>query len=68
MIAETEKAKHPAFTALCGRVFRSDPEFFPQVEYCGETIYLCNDTCLGAFLSGPDRFIAAHKKSYKKDE
>ncbi|RJP49453.1 MAG: hypothetical protein C4583_12335 [Anaerolineaceae bacterium] len=64
--AETEKTKHPSFVALCGRVFHSDPEFFPQAEYHDRTIFLCTEVCLGAFLSDPDRFVAAHKKSYKK--
>lgn len=63
--ADTEKRTHPSFVALCGRVFHSDPEFFPQAEYRGETIYLCTETCLGAFLSDPDRFVIAHRKSYK---
>lgn len=61
---EAEKPKRPSFVALCGRVFRSDPEFFPQVEYRGQTVYLCTDACLGAFLSDPDRFYAAHQKTY----
>jgi YHS domain-containing protein len=62
-IPETEsKASRPTFVALCGRVFRSDPEFFPQAEYRGCTIYLCTEFCLDAFLSDPDRFVAAHKK------
>ena len=65
---ETEKAKRHSFVALCGRVFRSDPEFFPQTEYRGHTIYLCTDACLDTFLSDPDRFVAAHKKSYKKKD
>ncbi len=65
-ITETQSKARPSFVALCGRVFHSDPEFFPQAEYRGQTIYLCTDACLGAFLSDPDRFVAAHKKSYKK--
>lgn len=68
-ITETQsKVQRPTFTTLCGRVFRSDPEFFPQAEYRGEIIYLCTDACLDAFLSDPDRFFAAHKKSYKKKD
>jgi hypothetical protein len=68
-INETESnAQPPTFVALCGRVFRSDPEFFPQVEYRGETIYLCTEVCLDAFLSAPDRFIVSHRKSYKKKD
>ena len=65
---KTDKVVRNSFVALCGRVFRSDPEFFPQAEYRGRTIYLCTDACLGAFLSDPDRFVAAHKKSYKKKD
>ena len=65
---KTDKAVRNSFVALCGRVFRSDPEFFPQAEYRGRTVYLCTDACLGAFLSDPDRFVAAHKKSYKKKD
>lgn len=64
-ITEEKKGARPSFVALCGRVFRADPEFFPQVEYRGETIYLCTDACLGAFLSDPDRFYAVHQKTYQ---
>jgi YHS domain-containing protein len=53
-----------SFVAICGRVFHSDPDYFPQAEYRGRRIYLCTDSCLGAFLSDPDRFVAAHKKRY----
>ena len=66
--ATESKSPRPSFVALCGRVFRSDPEFFPQAEYRGRTIYLCTDACLGAYLSDPERFVAAHKKSYKKKD
>jgi hypothetical protein len=66
--AATEIKKRPLFVALCGRVFRSDPEFFPQAEYRGRTIYLCTEVCLDAFLADPDRFVAAHKKSYRKKD
>jgi YHS domain-containing protein len=66
-IADIQRPKPTSFTALCGRVFHADADYFPQAEYRGEIIYLCTDSCLGAFLSDPDRFVAAHKKSYKKD-
>lgn len=66
--AETQNNTRPTFVALCGRVFRSDPKFFPQAEYRGRTIYLCTEVCLDAFLADPDRFVAAHKKSYKKKD
>ena len=58
------KTTRDSFAALCGRLFRSDPEFFPQAEFRGRTIYLCTDACLGAYLSDPDRFVSAHKKKY----
>jgi hypothetical protein len=60
--------RRPTFVALCGRAFRSDPEFFPQVEYRGKTIFLCTSVCLDAFLADPDRFYVSHRKKYiKKD-
>ena len=65
---QSEKTIRDSFVAICGRVFHADSDYFPQAEYRGRTIYLCTDSCLGAFLSDPDRFVAAHKKSYKKDE
>ena len=65
---EEKKDMRPSFVALCGRIFHSDPEFFPQAEFRGRIIYLCTDACLGAFLSDPDRFVAAHKKSFKKKD
>lgn len=61
---EVKTASRDSFVALCGRVFRSDPDYFPQAEFRGRTIYLCTDACLGAFLSDPERFVAAHKKKY----
>ncbi len=64
---QTETKKPASFVTICGRVFHADPDYFPQAEYRGRRIYLCTDSCLGAFLSDPDRFVAAHKKSYKKD-
>ena len=64
---ETETKKPASFVTICGRVFHADPDYFPQAEYRGRRIYLCTDSCLGAFLSDSDRFVAAHKKSYKKD-
>jgi len=74
MPAETDreeanrKSQRPTFIALCGRAFYSDPEFFPQVEYRGRTIYLCTSVCLDAFLADPDRFYVSHRKKYiKKD-
>jgi YHS domain-containing protein len=62
--AETKRAERDSFVALCGRVFHADPDYFPKAEYRGRRIYLCTDSCLGAFLSDPDRFVAAHKKKF----
>jgi hypothetical protein len=64
----TAPAQLLSFTALCGRVFHADPDYFPQAEYRGQTLYFCTEVCLGAFLSDPDRFVAAHSKSYKKKD
>jgi YHS domain-containing protein len=64
--AETEKSTRASFVTLCGRVFQSDPAYFPKAQYRGRTIHFCTEVCLDAFLSDPDRFGAAHKKSYKK--
>ena len=65
----TDSSPRDSFVAICGRVFHSDPDYFPQAEYRGRRIYLCTDSCLGAFLSDPDRFVAAHKKkSVQKGE
>jgi len=54
------------FAALCGRIFRdADPSYFPGVRYRGRTIYLCTDSCLGAFLADPDLFYKMHRNSEK---
>ena len=66
-MTDSPSSPRDSFVAICGRVFHADPDYFPQAEYRGRRIYLCTDSCLGAFLSDPDRFVAAHKKSYKKD-
>ncbi len=60
--AETKQASRDSFVTICGRVFHADPRYFPTAQYRGRTIYMCTDSCLGAFLSDPDRFVAAHKK------
>lgn len=65
---ETEKSTRDSFVTLCGRVFQSDPAYFPKAQYRGRTIHFCTEVCLDAFLSDPDRFVAAHKKSYKKKD
>ena len=60
-------AKLPkSFVVLCGRIFRdSDPQYFPSAQYRGRTIYLCTESCLGAFLADPDLFYKVHRNSEK---
>ncbi|KAF0108636.1 MAG: hypothetical protein FD146_522 [Anaerolineaceae bacterium] len=53
---------------VCGRTIIGDPDFFPQAEYRGQTVYFCTDFCLNAFLSAPDRFYAVHSKKYVRQE
>jgi YHS domain-containing protein len=54
------------FVALCGRIFRdTDPAYFPRVEYRGRTIFLCTESCLGAFLADPEIFYKVHRNSEK---
>jgi YHS domain-containing protein len=61
--------KHPRFVTLCGRMFRdTDPSYFPRVEYRGRTIYLCTESCLGAFLADPNVFYKVHRNSEKKND
>jgi YHS domain-containing protein len=62
----TRHKKPKQFVTLCGRVFRdTDPAYFPRAEYRGRTIYLCTESCLGAFLSDPDLFYKVHRNSEK---
>jgi YHS domain-containing protein len=67
MSPETYKQKkNYRFVTLCGRIFRdTDPAYFPRVEYRGRTIYLCTESCLGAFLADPDVFYKVHRNSEK---
>lgn len=59
--------KHKQFVTLCGRIFRdTDPAYFPQGKYRGRTIYLCTESCLGAFLADPDLFYKVHRNSEKE--
>jgi len=54
----------PKFITLCGRAFRdADPQYFPQAQYRGRTIYFCTESCLHAFLADPKPFCEAHRKS-----
>ena len=60
---------YPRFVTLCGRNFRdTDPAYFPRVEYRGKTIYLCTESCRGAFLADPDIFYKVHRNSEKGKE
>ena len=61
-----KKSSPQRFVTLCGRIFRdTDPQYFPRVEYRGRMIYLCTESCLGAFLADPDLFYKAHRNSEK---
>jgi YHS domain-containing protein len=63
-----KKKKYPRFVTLCGRIFRdTDPAYFPRVGYRGRTIYLCTESCLGAFLAEPEVFYKVHRNSEKKN-
>lgn len=62
----TPRKKYPRFVTLCGRIFRdTDPAYFPRMEHHGRTIYLCTESCLGAFLADPEVFYKAHRNSEK---
>jgi YHS domain-containing protein len=64
--AKIIQARAPRFVALCGRIFHNtDPQYFPRAEYRGRTIYLCTESCLGAFLADPDVFYKVHRNSEK---
>ncbi len=47
---------------VCHRTIRGDPDYYPQAEFHGQTIYFCTETCLSVFLSDPEQFYAAHSK------
>ena len=52
------------FVTLCGRGFRdTDSNYFPHAQYRGRTIFLCTESCLGAFLADPDQFYKVHRNS-----
>lgn len=62
----SQRKQTKQFVTLCGRIFRdTDPTYFPHVEYHGRRIYLCTDSCLGAFLADPDLFYKVHRNSEK---
>ena len=67
IVASVKKKTGPQrFVTLCGRIFRdTDPQYFPRIEYRGRTIYLCTESCLGAFLADPDIFYKVHRNSEK---
>ena len=61
-----KEQKYPPFVTLCGRIFRdTDPVYFPRAEFRGRRIYLCTESCLGAFLADPDLFYKVHRNSEK---
>ncbi|MBI5964778.1 MAG: hypothetical protein HY863_14965 [Chloroflexi bacterium] len=65
-ISDKKSAVPRRFITLCGRIFRdTDPQYFPRVQYRGRTIFLCTESCLGAFLSDPDLFYKMHRNSEK---
>jgi YHS domain-containing protein len=64
-MTDTDKSPIPM---VCGRCITGDPDFFPQAEYRGQTVYFCTDFCLNAFISDPDRFHAVHSKKYARQE
>lgn len=60
------RRKNKPFITLCGRIFRdADPAYYPRTEYRGRTIYLCTDSCLGAFLADPEIFHKVHRNAEK---
>ena len=62
----SQHKKSKPFVTLCGRIFRdADPKYYPRAEYHGRVIYLCTDSCLGAFLAHPDLFYKVHRNSEK---
>ena len=62
----SSKRETKPFVTLCGRVFRqTDPAYFPQTEYRGRRLYLCTESCLGAFRADPDLFYKVHRISEK---
>ena len=61
-----DQNKYTRFVTLCGRKFRdTDPAYFPRVPYRGRTIYLCTESCLGAFLADPHIFYKVHRNAEK---
>jgi len=53
---EKTKEVHKKFITLCGRIFRdADPAYFPRTQYRGRLIFLCTESCLGAFFPGTAR-------------
>ena len=67
MITSLPKEKKSSrFVTLCGRIFHdADPAYFPSAQYRGRKIYLCTESCLGAFLADPEIFYKVHRNSEK---
>jgi hypothetical protein len=65
-LIENKTVKPRKFVTLCGRIFNdTDPQYFPRAQHRGRAIYLCTDSCLGAFLADPDLFYKMHRNSEK---
>lgn len=63
---EPKQKKPQRFVTLCGRIFRdTDPAYYPRAQYRGRTLYLCTESCLGAFLADPDLFYKVHRNTEK---
>ncbi len=64
---QQEKPAFRTFATLCGRIlYNTDSSYFPQAEYRGRKIFLCTNSCLGAFLADPEIFCKVHRKSSEK--
>lgn len=60
------RPRQKQFITLCGRIFRdADPTYYPHADYRGRTIYLCTESCRGAFLADPQVFYEVHRNSEK---
>jgi YHS domain-containing protein len=65
--ANIKPIKPQKFVTLCGRIFiNTDSQYFPHAQYRGRTIFLCTDSCLGAFQANPDLFYKMHRNSDKQ--
>lgn len=64
LLAELKVLNTSKFITLCGRIFvNTDSTYFPRAQYRGKTIFLCTESCLGAFLADPDLFYKVHRNT-----